>query len=183
MTTENIKNLKEFKGLQLRADKVSFMDPAGENLFYRMKGFTELPTSKEPTEYDRKYVDEKSNRVTTTGVTTSTSFTLDKYKDNPVHLRIEEVFNKDLIGDNALTDIVVVDFGKPLGDGFYATKGNFTIVPDTEGDGTDAYNYSGTFKANGAVTEGIAKLAEGATDWLAVSFTEGTEEVVPTPGD
>lgn len=178
---ENIQNLKEFEGLQLRADKVSFMEADEKDLFYRMKGFTELPSSKEPVEYERTYVDEKSARTTTTGVTSSTAFTLDKYKGNPVHERIQEVFDKELLGDDATTNIVVVDFSKEVGDGFYALKRNYTIVPDTEGDGTEAYNYSGTFKANGPSIEGVAKMADGATDWLAVEFTEGTEEEEPTP--
>lgn len=171
----NIQNLEEFKGLQLRADKVSFMSVGEENVFYRMKGFTELPTTKEAEEYSRKYVDEKSERTTTTGVSSSTSFTLDKYKDNPVHDRIQQVFDLEQLGDEATEDIVVVDFSKPLKGGFYAIKRNHTIVPDTEGDGTDAYQYSGTFKANGPAIVGIAKQVEGAADFLAVSFEIETE--------
>ena len=180
---ENIQALKEFKGLQLRADMVSFMEAKEKGIFYRMKGFTELPTSKEAVEYERTYVDEKSARTDTTGMTSATSFTLDKYKDNPVHERIAEVFNKELIGDEALTSLVVVDFGRKIGDGYYALRRDYTIVPDTEGDGTEAYNYSGTFKANGESVEGVAKMSADATDWLAVSFTEGITEPSKPEGE
>ena len=51
---KDIQSLKEFKGLVLRADVVSFMEVEGK--YYRMKGFTDLPTSKETEEYSRKYL-------------------------------------------------------------------------------------------------------------------------------
>lgn len=107
-----LQNLKEFKGLVLRADVVSFMEV--EDKYYRMKGFTDLPTSKETEEYSRKYVDEKSERTAVTGMTSTTDFTLDRYKDNPVHDRIQEVFDKEQLADDATTNIVVVDFSKPI---------------------------------------------------------------------
>lgn len=172
MADKNLQSLQEFKGLQLRSDKVSFMEVDGK--FYRMKGFTELSTSKEVQEYERTYVDEISSRTATTGITSSTSFALDKYTGNPVHDKIQEIFDKEIIGDGATVNIVVVDFHKQAQNGgFYAIKRNYTIVPDNEGDGTDAYQYSGTFKANGKTVEGTA--TQQGTDWLVVQFAEGFE--------
>lgn len=168
----NIQNLKEFRGLILRADVVSFME-VGDTI-YRMKGFTDLPSSKETEEYSRKYVDEKSERTSTTGVTSTTDFTLDRYKDNPVHERIKEIFDKELLADEATNNIYVVDFGNEIAEGkYHCIKRNFTVVADTEGDGTDAYNYSGTFKANGPAVEGYAELGEGDSEWLTIKFTQG----------
>lgn len=170
-----LQNLKEFKGLVLRADVVSFMEVEGK--YYRMKGFTDLPTSKETEEYSRKYVDEKSERTAVTGMTSTTDFTLDRYKGNPVHERIQEVFDKEQLADDATVNIVVVDFAKEI-EGqtgkYYAIKRNHTIVPDSAGDGTDAYQYSGSFKANGAPVEGYAELGDGDSEWLTIKFTEGT---------
>ncbi|WP_311481455.1 hypothetical protein [uncultured Anaerococcus sp.] len=171
---KTLQNLKEFKGLVLRADVVSFMEV--QDKYYRMKGFTDLPTSKETEEYSRKYVDEKSERTAVTGMTSTTDFTLDRYKDNPVHDRIQEVFDKEQLADDATVNIVVVDFAKPI-EGqegkFYAIKRNHTIVPDSAGDGTDAYQYSGSFKANGPSIEGYAELGDKDSDWLTIKFTEG----------
>lgn len=168
---EGIQALKEFRGLVLRADVVSFMEVG--NKIYRMKGFTDLPTSKETEEYSRKYVDEKSERTAVTGVTSTTDFTLDRYQDNPVHERIREVFDKEQLADDATVNIFVVDFAKEIEEGkFYCKKRNYTIVADTEADGTDAYNYSGTFKANGPTIEGFAELEEGDSEWLTIKFTE-----------
>lgn len=173
--TKDIQNLKEFRGLVLRADVVSFMEIEGK--YYRMKGFTDLPTSKETEEYSRKYVDEKSERTAVTGMTSTTDFTLDRYKDNPVHNRIQEVFDKEQLADDATVNIVVVDFAQEI-EGqkgkYFAIKRNHTIVPDSAGDGTDAYQYSGSFKANGAPIEGFAELGDGDTEWLTIKFTEGT---------
>lgn len=173
--TKDIQSLKEFKGLVLRADVVSFMEVNGK--YYRMKGFTDLPTSKETEEYSRKYVDEKSERTSSTSMTSSTDFTLDRYKDNPVHNRIQEVFDKEQLADDATVNIVVVDFAKEI-EGqkgkYFAIKRNHTIIPDSAGDGTDAYQYSGSFKANGSLIEGYAELEEGDSEWLTIKFTEGT---------
>lgn len=166
----DIEKLKEFKGLVLRSEMVAYMEY--ESKYYRMRGFTDLVSSKEPEEYERKYVDEKSSRTATTGISASIEFTLDRYRDNPVHEKIKEVFDKEIIGDDATVNIIVVDFTQQKDDNAYAIKRNFTIVPDTEGDGTDAYTYSGTLKANGAIVEGYATKGSEA-DWLTCTFTEG----------
>nr|DAM67761.1 MAG TPA: hypothetical protein [Caudoviricetes sp.] len=172
---KNIQSLKEFRGLVLRADVVSFME-VGDTI-YRMKGFTDLPSSKDTEEYSRKYVDEKSERTATTGVTSTSDFTLDRYTDNPVHERIKEVFDDELLADEATNNIYVVDFANEVSKGKFACrKRNYTIVPDTEADGTDAYQYSGTFKANGPVIKGYAELGEGESEWLTIKFTEGQAE-------
>lgn len=42
-------------------------------------------------------------------------------------------------------------------------------------DGTDAYQYSGTFKANGKVEEGTATEDTEAKDWLAIKYVKGFE--------
>lgn len=170
--TEAINALKEFKGLVLRADMVSFMEVEGK--YYRMKGFTELPRTKEVQEYSRQYVDEYSERTSSVGMTETIDYTFDKYKDNPVHDRIIEVTDKELLADDATANIVVVDFSKDLGGGkFYARKRNYTIVPDTDGDGTEAYQYSGAFTANGKSIEGYIEASEDASDVLNIEFIEG----------
>ncbi len=167
-----IKALKEFKGLVLRADLVSFMEVDGK--YYRMKGFTELPKTKEVQEYSRQYVDEYSERTASVGMTETIDYTFDKYKDNPVHDRIIEVTNKELLADEATTNIVVVDFSKDLGKGkYYARKRNYTIVPDSEGDGTEAYQYSGSFTANGKSIDGYITASGDYSDVLTIEFTEG----------
>lgn len=179
---KGLTNLQEFKGLVLRADVVSFMEV--NDTYYRMKGFTDLPTSKETEEYSRKYVDEKSERTAVTGMTSTTEFTLDRYKDNPVHNRIQEVFDKEQLADDATVNIVVVDFANEIEDGkFFAIKRNHTIVPDSSGDGTDAYQYSGSFKANGAPKEGYAEMGDGDSEWLTINFTEGNDKTSEEPSE
>ncbi|WP_299034108.1 hypothetical protein [uncultured Anaerococcus sp.] len=175
--TEILKSLKEFKGLVLRADLVSFMEV--KDKYYRMKGFTELPRSKEVQEYSRQYVDEYSERTSSVGMTETIDYTFDKYKDNPVHERIIEITDKELLADDATVNIVVVDFSKDLGGGkFYARKRNYTVVPDTDGDGTEAYQYSGSFTANGKSIEGYITASEDSSDILTIEFKDGevTEE-------
>ncbi len=65
-----------------------------------------------------------------------------------MHEDIAKIADGELLGTQAVRTIVLVDFTKPTGDGGYAaTKRSFTIIPDSEGDSTDAYTYSGTMKA------------------------------------
>ena len=182
MESNKIQNLKEFNDLVLRSSVVAFMDVDNDGIFYRMKGFTDLPETKEVEEYSRKYVDEKFERTDTTGVTSSMDYTFDRYKDNPVHDRMKEVHNKELLASEATNDIVVVDFSAPAGEGkFEAIKRKYSIVPDSAGDGTDAYQFSGSLKATGQAVFGYAQMAEGDSDWLAVKFTEGTNEEEDEP--
>ena len=51
------KNLKN-ADLVLRTGKVAFYHVPGQSVYTRMEGFTSLSTSKNPTEYERQYVDE-----------------------------------------------------------------------------------------------------------------------------
>lgn len=175
MESDGLQALQEFKGLVLRADIVSFME-VGEK-YYRMKGFTELPKSKEVQEYSRQYVDEYSERTATVGISETIDYTFDKYKDNPVHDRIIEVTDKELLADDAVANIVVVDFSKDLGSGkYYARKRNYTIIPDSEGDGTEAYQYTGSFKANGKTEEGYITVSGDTKNVLTIEFNTGIEE-------
>ena len=44
-----------------------------------------------------------------------------------------------------------------------------TVIPDTEGDGTDALIYKGSFKAAGEITKGTATTTDG---WKTCTFTD-----------
>ena len=50
-----------------------------------------------------------------------------------------------------------------------AVKRDFAVVADSEGDGTDAYTYSGTFRAKG---EKVLGTATSADDWQTITFSE-----------
>lgn len=43
------------------------------------------------------------------------------------------------------------------------------MIPDTEGDGTDALIYKGSFKAAGKITKGTATTTD---DWQTCTFAE-----------
>ena len=54
-----------------RAEKLAFYGVPAQSAsaitYLRMEGFTNLSTSKNPSEYSRRYVDETSDRVSTSG--------------------------------------------------------------------------------------------------------------------
>ena len=143
-----------------RSGKVAFMDVSTTQIpnFLRMRKFTEISKSKNPTEYSRTYVDEDGEVTDVTGYSEEISYAFDLYSGNLVHEKIVEITDDELTGDEALVNILIVDFSKPSEDGYEARLRTYTTVPDTEGDASEAYTYSGAFRKNSAMTKGIAKL-------------------------
>lgn len=151
-----------------RNGKVAFYH-IGES-YYRMKGFTEFTTNKSPIEYSRQYIDEEFKHNDVVGYDTSVSFSFDLMKDNNVHLDIAGIFDSEKTGESAVREIVVVDFTDEKSTGKYAAyKRSFTVMPESEGDSTDAYTYNGTLRVSGGLTVGTAQSTD---DFETITFTE-----------
>lgn len=136
--------------LKKRSDIVAFYG-VGET-FYRMRGFTEMSTSKNSTEYSRQYVDEDGEQTDVTGYSPSMSFQFDAYVSNEVHEDLAKISDDELTGLDAVRTILLVDMtsvGTTEGSK-KATKREYAVIPNSEGGSTDAYTYSGTFKVKGA---------------------------------
>lgn len=149
-----------------RSDKVSFLGCInGETeTFNRMRGFTTLSGSKNPSEYSRRYVDEEFETTDVTGYSPSLEFGFDQYTGDPVHEEMVGILDNEKLGNEARRNIVTVDFSQSAGEGSYkAVKREYAIIGDTEGDSMDAYTYSGTFRATGKRVVGTATVdAAGA---------------------
>ena len=143
-----------------RSDKVAYYGIPGENnavTYTRMQGFTETTKSKNPIEYSRQYVDESFERSDVTGYSTAMSFAFDQYKDNPVHEDMVEMADNDVLGTDAVRDIVLVDFSDPVDEAqrFPGQK-----------------NHSGNFKAAGDTVSGTATVA---ADGKTLTFAADSE--------
>ena len=146
-----------------RSDKVSFLGCLvdGSETFNRMRGFTTLSGSKNPTEYSRRYVDEEFETTDVTGYSPSLDFGFDQYIGDPVHEEMVEILDNEKLGTEARRNIVTVDFSQEAGEGSYkAVKREYAIIGDAEGDSMDAYTYSGTFRATGKRVVGTATVDE-----------------------
>lgn len=146
-----------------RADIVTFMNTGTSQapVFTRMQGFTDEGTSMNATTYSRRYVDEKTEREDVTGYGTAIAYTLDRIKGNSVHEKICEIHEKELVGQAVeILSVNLVDNTAKLR--------TYSVIPDTMGDGTDAYQYSGNFRAQGEITEGTATIS---SDGLTATFT------------
>ena len=146
-----------------RSDKVSFLGclADGSETFNRMRGFTTLSGSKNPTEYSRRYVDEEFETTDVTGYSPSLDFGFDQYVGDVVHEEMVEILDNEKLGTEARRNIVTVDFSQPEGEGSYkAVKREYAIIGDAEGDSMDAYTYSGTFRATGKRVVGTATVDE-----------------------
>ncbi len=153
-----------------RAKKLAFYGVPQENktVFHRMKGFTKLETEKNPSEYSRQYVDELFQETDVTGYSPSVLYEFDRYADDPVHQDMVLLTDREMIGDDAVRTLIMADLAMPNGDGsFPAIMRDFAVIPDSEGDGTDAYIYTGSFRAKGEKVIGTVEI----TGEVAV-FTE-----------
>lgn len=157
-----------------RSQRVAFMDTdkTGSTPKYeRMNGFTTMTNSKEPKEYSRQYVDEDAERSDVVGYAPSIEFSYDRHTNTPVHDRLSEIHDKELLGDDAHVDIVSVDlFTEDEQKRCKATKRTYAVIPDTDGDGTDAMIYSGTFKSVSEIEEGWATSED---KWKTATYTAG----------
>ena len=96
-----------------RTGRVSFYgvpasDGAEPTEFTRMEKFTTLSESKNPTTYERQYVDKDSSDSDVTGYGTSWSYNFDMHENNPILMDIASVHDDELTGETR--NIVVVDF-------------------------------------------------------------------------
>ena len=162
-----------------RADIVNFMGlDLNATIFQRMKGFTDNGKSMNPTTYDRRYVDEKNERSDVVSYATEIAYGFDRMVGNAVHDVISRVHDEELVGFNI--PIVTVNFNEPVEGGYKAKYRTWNVQPDSNGDSTDAYTYSGAFKANGSIVTGIAKIEEGNTNdtttITSISFTADGEQ-------
>ena len=165
--------------LVTRNKKVAFMNVSttGVANFLRMTKFTEISKSKNPTEYSRTYVDEDGEVTDVTGYSEEISYAFDLHTGNLVHQKIVDITDTEKVGNDALVQILQVDFTKQVGEGYEARLRTYSVVPDTEGDSTDAYTYSGSFKKNNNMTIGVATMN---ADNTVATFT-ASEEVAEFP--
>ena len=160
-----------------RHQRVAFMntDTTGASpKFERMTGFTQMTNSKNPKEYARQYVDSESEDTDVVGYAPSISFSFDRHTNTSVHERIAMIHDGELTGSDALVEILVVDlFSGNNGEGCTARKRTYSVVPDADGDGTDALIYSGSFKSKSEMEEGTATVsADGKTATYAAPAAE-----------
>ena len=161
-----------------RSDKVAFLgclDELGVTpTFNRMRGFTTLSQSKNPTEYSRRYVDEDHEQTDVTGYSPSFGFGFDQYAGDPVHEEIVDILDNEKLGNDAVREVVIVDFSQTLlspANSYKAVKRSYAIIGDTEGDSTDAYTYSGTLRTKGNRVVGSATVDENGQ---VATFTAGS---------
>lgn len=157
-----------------RSRKVAFMNVSITAIanFLRMTKFTEISKSKNPTEYSRTYVDEDGEVTDVTGYSEEISYNFDLHVGNLVHQKIVDITDNEKTGADALVQILQVDFTKPVGDGYEARLRTYSVVPDAEGDSTDAYTYSGAFRKNSNMTIGVATMN---ADNTVATFTANAE--------
>ena len=84
-----------------RTGRVSFYgvpasDGAEPTEFTRMEKFTPLSESKNPTTYERQYVDKDSSDSDVTGYGTSWSYNFDMHENNPILMDIASVHDDEL---------------------------------------------------------------------------------------
>lgn len=157
-----------------RSDKKTFygVTSGAKTTYHKMSKFTEISASKNPVEYSRQYVGDDFEVSDVVGYAPSVSIAFDLHSDDPVHEDIADIFDRELTGDEAVREIIIVDFTKEEGGSgkYKAYKRSFAVVPGDEGNDLDRYSYSAELKAKSKITEGTAQSSDG---WQTVTFAEG----------
>ena len=171
--------------IKKRSDKIAFYGVTENNVttYYRMKGFTDFTVNKNPAEYSRKYVDESFEQSDVVGYSPSVSFALDVIKGNKVAEDIENISVKESVGEDIVRSIVIVDLSKRDETQFDAVMRDFSVIIDTEGSGTDAYQISGTLKAKSNVITGTATTSDSFETVTFTSNMSNTDNSVPKVPD
>ena len=171
--------------IKKRSDKIAFYGVTENNVttYYRMKGFTDFTVNKNPAEYSRKYVDESFEQSDVVGYSPSVSFALDVIKGNKVAEDIEHISVKESVGEDIVRSIVIVDLSKRDETQFDAVMRDFSVIIDTEGSGTDAYQISGTLKAKSNVITGTATTSDSFETVTFTSNMSNTDNSVPKVPD
>lgn len=151
--------------LVMRADKVAFMEV--NDTYNRMRGFKNLPTSKNPIEYTRAYVDEYGEVTDVVGMSESKEFEFDQYVNDVVHDFLVNIIDNEILGTDAVVKIMTVDKNKTTDN---AVVREYSVIADTAGDGTEAYTYAGRFAAVGPATVETATIS---ADGLTATVTTG----------
>lgn len=144
--------------LVLRCQWEAYMEcGAGEAKKYHLvgEGFTTFPEAKNPKEYTRKYVNNKTEKTDVIGYSPSISYSVDYITNEPCVQEVVEIHEKEYVGTATHRNIVSVNCWDEKSDGEYAaTKRTFAIIPSNKGDGTDALIYTGTMKAVSDIEHG-----------------------------
>lgn len=113
------------------------------------EGFSSFSEAKNPKEYTRQYVHEKSERSDVVGYAPSISYSADMYSGDPCVERVAKAADEEQVGNDAHVDIVTVNLWEDV-----AYKRTYAIIPDGKGDGVEALIYTGTLKAVGGSVKG-----------------------------
>ncbi len=152
-----------------RSEKLAFLAVTigEETTYHRLKNFTEFSVSKNPVNYSRQYIDEDFKRNDVVSYAPSVSYSFDYDNENASHQIIVNITDNELVGDGALVNIIFVDTANNSGSECPASLRQWSVVPDKEGSDSTAYDYSGTFYANGKRMVGTATTED---NWETCSF-------------
>ena len=115
-----------------RVDTVYFIGlTLNATVFQRMKGFTDGGRSLNASTYDRRYIDEKTERSDVIAYATEIAYGFDRIKGDAVTEMLAKVHTDELVGFTR--PIVTVNFNEPVeGGGFKAKMRNWSVQPDSD---------------------------------------------------
>lgn len=131
------------------------------------EGFTSIEETKNPKTHTRTYVHERTERSDVTGYSVSIEYSADVFSENPVILKIVDVTDRELVGEEAQVDVCSVNLWQPAQTpgSFVAYERRFAIIADVKGKGSDALVYTGALEA-------VGDIKRGSFDPATLTFTE-----------
>ena len=136
-------------------------EDGNKSIYKKLTGFTEFAVSYNAKEYTRKYIDEINEKTEVVAYQPSISYSFDKIEGEISQTPFVQAAENEITGNEALAQIVIVDFRYGYLDGISAIYRDYIIVPDAEGDDANVYTYSGTLRAYGEKHKVVVTSGDG----------------------
>ena len=156
-----LKGANKLEKFVKRCDKVAYYGVPTDagTVFKRMTGFTDITVTKNPKEYKRQYIDQEFEQSDIVGFAPVISFAFDQFSGNEVHDDIMNIADNEFVGDDAVREILMVDFSSDA-ENPTAIKREFSVIVENEGSGMEGYIVKGSFKVKGEKVFGTASSAD-----------------------
>ena len=120
----------------------------------KLEGFSGFEFGAKVQSYIRKYFSKNQSSVDITESLPEIRYTFDRMKNNIVHDLLAEVSDQGLTGNDAICELVFVDFSEFVNGKYNAVKQSFVVKCTDRRPENGFLDYSGSFIAKGNLKKG-----------------------------
>lgn len=137
--------------------------------FIKMEGFFKFDISSVPELYERRYIEDDFNSISVSKSKTKILYAFDRMKNSPVHDFLARVSDFNLKGNDAETEIILVDFTSKNNEECLGILKRFAILSKDTRPEDGFLDYSGIMLSVSDAKEVVVKSAD---DFKTIEFFE-----------